>query len=70
MSLESKPKDADEVGHEVEAEHRGEMCVVFSLRPVTAFSLKFSDLHRISQYSFRLFYECRLSMMKQMKVRP
>eukprot|EP01122_Echinamoeba_exundans_P015087 TRINITY_DN7020_c0_g1_i1.p1 TRINITY_DN7020_c0_g1~~TRINITY_DN7020_c0_g1_i1.p1 ORF type:complete len:401 (-),score=113.18 TRINITY_DN7020_c0_g1_i1:22-1224(-) len=25
MSLESKPKDADEVGHEVEAEHHGEM---------------------------------------------
>lgn len=27
MEAEPKPKEADEVGHEVEAEHRGEMSV-------------------------------------------
>lgn len=38
MSLEPKPKEADEVGHEVEAEHHGEMMGMLKQVKVRAFS--------------------------------
>lgn len=72
MTIESKPKEADEVGHEVEAEHRGEMYVQWRVTKEPVFLLFGPHISSRTMSSALIgisFYDYRMSMMKQMKVR-